>query len=120
MNSKTEARTRAAAIAALQSGAPLDAVAVDIFEAENTSESEVLYQRGRRAASVSMLAKVLDDLGYEDAEATRAKWIIERERAVAALRDVCRDFGDNNWSSDLCLADVVEKHLARHLHETVP
>lgn len=108
---------RAAAIAALQAGTPLDAVAANLFEAENTSASEQMYIRGRRAAMVSVLAHVLRDLGYEDTEATRAKWVIEREQTVVALRDVCRDFGDNDWSPELNLADVVEKHLARHLQD---
>jgi len=31
------------------------------------------------------------------------------------LRMVCDDHGDNDWSNELHLADVVEKHLANHL-----
>jgi hypothetical protein len=34
-----------------------------------------------------------------------------------SLRNLCRDFGDNDWDDDLHLADVVEKHLGRHLYD---
>lgn len=37
--------------------------------------------------------------------------------AREALRIVCAEFGDNDWSDDLSLADVIEKHLARHLRD---
>lgn len=39
----------------------------------------------------------------------------ERDATVKMLRDVCADFGDNDWADELHLADVIEKHLARHL-----
>jgi hypothetical protein len=64
-----------------------------------------------------MLQRCLSELGYEDTEATRAKWILEREATVAALRSVCGAYGDNDWTEQLHLADVVEKHLGRHLDE---
>lgn len=47
--------------------------------------------------------------------AAGAAWILEREATVAQLRQVCDDFGDNEWPDGLHLADVIEKHLARHL-----
>jgi hypothetical protein len=34
------------------------------------------------------------------------------------LRRVCAKFGDNDWSDDLRLADVLEKHLLRHLENS--
>ncbi len=34
----------------------------------------------------------------------------------AVLRNVCKDFGDNDWPDDLHLGDVIDKHLARYLH----
>ena len=43
----------------------------------------------------------------------------ERLEAVAALRRICSEHGDNDWSDDLNLSDVIEKHLARHLGEEV-
>lgn len=39
----------------------------------------------------------------------------ERSAAVDALRELCGEYGDNDWDSDLHLADVIEKHLRRHL-----
>ena len=43
------------------------------------------------------------------------KRLKEREVAVAALRELCGEYGDNDWADDLHLADVIEKHLRRHL-----
>ena len=52
-------------------------------------------------------------LGYENEKP--AAWILEREDAIAQLRDLCEHFGDNEWSEDLHLADIIEKHLGKHL-----
>ena len=41
----------------------------------------------------------------------------EREEAIATLRRVCDRFGDNDWDPWLPLADIIEKHLVRHLEE---
>lgn len=81
------------------------------------SEEEKAYSQGSRMDWGARLRECLRHLGYDDPEARRAGWIIEREAAILALRDVCSTFGDNEWDEDLSLADVVEKHLARHLHE---
>jgi hypothetical protein len=88
---------------------------VSTIEADRTDEGERVWIRGHRAAWTSVLQRCLMELGYEDTEATRAKWILEREATVAALRSVCADHGDNDWDEHLHLADVIEKHLARHL-----
>lgn len=109
---------RGDAITALNNGAPLDEVAAALFAAENTSASEQHYTIGYRAALVSMLVKVLGDLGYHDTEATRAAWVIEREQTVQALRGICDVYGDNDWSNSLNLADVVNKHLLCHMEES--
>lgn len=52
-----------------------------------------------------------------DWRSTALAYRIERKDLVAALREVCKAFGDNDWPDDLHLADVIEKHLAKHLHE---
>ena len=36
----------------------------------------------------------------------------ERKLAVAALRDFCKKFGDNDWPDDLPLADVINYHVS--------
>ena len=39
----------------------------------------------------------------------------ERRETIAMLRQVCEEFGDNEWPDNLHLADIIEKHLWRHL-----
>ena len=41
----------------------------------------------------------------------------ERADAISALRRICERHGDNDWTDDLNLADIIEKHLGRHLGE---
>ena len=71
------------------------------------------WQAGNRSAWTQMLQQCVAALG-EDAR-TQAGWLIEREEAIAALREVCSRFGDNDWGEKLSLADVIQNHLARHL-----
>lgn len=78
-------------------------------------KEEAAYVQGERAAWVSVLYLCLRHLGYDHAEAAKAKWIVEREEIVAVLRGVCRRHGDNEWPDTLHLGDVIEKHLERHL-----
>lgn len=77
------------------------------------------YYDGRRDALTKMLAHVvteLGELGYgADYDVGGARWIVEREQAVAALRNLCEQFGDNDWPDNLHLADVIEKHQGRYL-----
>jgi predicted secreted protein len=51
----------------------------------------------------------------EKLEKKVSQLIIEREEAINTLRDLCREHGDNDWSDDLHLADIIDKHLGRHL-----
>jgi hypothetical protein len=44
----------------------------------------------------------------------------ERADTLLQLREVCGDFGDNDWPNELHLGDVIDKHLARHLHAMEP
>lgn len=76
------------------------------------------YERGSRMAWTLMLQQCLMHLGYKSEEGSKAAWILEREAAIRALRDVCLDHGDNNWPEELHLGDIIEKHLARHLEST--
>jgi hypothetical protein len=73
------------------------------------------YNRGSRMTWTLMLQQCLQNLGYKSDEASKASWILEREAAIQALRDVCEHHGDNEWPDDLHLADIIEKHLGRHL-----
>ena len=59
------------------------------------------------------------ELGYEvDSVADAHRWVIEREEAIFALQRVCKEHGDTLWGNDLHLADIIEKHLGRHLDAT--
>lgn len=78
-------------------------------------KQEQVYIRGSRAAWLSMLQTCLRELGIDDPEAGKVRWVLEREATVAALRGVCENHGNNDWSDNLHLADVIEKHLERHL-----
>jgi hypothetical protein len=78
-------------------------------------KEEGFYEQGSRAAWASMLRECVKQLDYKSDEGSKAAWISEREAAVAMLRQVCAEFGDNDWPDDLHLADVIETHLWRNL-----
>lgn len=75
--------------------------------------SEQDYIRGQRQVWTELLERAIKELGYE--QISYRRWMIEREHAIQALRMICEDYGDNDWSEGLHLADVIEKHLGRHL-----
>lgn len=74
-----------------------------------TESEEAAYLQGERAAWRSILAQAVRELGMEGR--SPESWILEREAAIAALRDRCRDYGDNDWAENLHLADVINKHI---------
>ena len=78
-------------------------------------ENEAAYIMGHRMAHAEMIQKCLGELGYSDPAAQGLSWVLEREAAIARLRDLCQEFGDNDWTENLHLADIIEKHLGRHL-----
>jgi hypothetical protein len=80
---------------------------------------EQSYLAGQRSSANRLLRMALGELGYKGTEAEHAKWITEREEAIAALRGMCEDYGDNDWDERLHLADVIEKHLRRHMDSEV-
>lgn len=76
------------------------------------------YMRGNKRAYMSMLRECLRNLGVDDpTETRRLAWVLERSAAIEQLRDLCGDFGDNDWPDELYLADIIDKHLGRHLRE---
>ncbi len=82
---------------------------------------EQAWVAGNRSAWREMLARCLTELGYEcrppGTTVELARVVSQLEQARAALRDICARHGDNNWTNDLNLRDVIDKHLARHLDE---
>lgn len=77
---------------------------------------ERAYLNGERMAWLAMLDTCIRALGHDNAPGQSARWIRERAEVRAALRVLCKDFGDNDWPDNLHLGDVIEKHLARHLY----
>lgn len=73
------------------------------------------YILGSQSAWRSMLGVCLNELGIHDIEAERARWVAERTDLILLLRRLCDELGDNDWSDDLSLVDVIEKHLIRHI-----
>lgn len=76
-------------------------------------ESEREFLKGQRSVWARLLRMCMAELGYD----SRIAGLIEREEIISILREVCKDHGDNNWEEDLNLADIIDKHLYRHLKE---
>ncbi len=76
---------------------------------------EKSYIEGQRAMARRMLLECCKVLGMNDPLVKAAHLADELAAARAQLREVCAAHGDNDWDDDLHLADVIEKHLARHL-----
>ena len=77
-------------------------------------KEEQAFLQGERVAYQSLLGLCLRKL-HDDPAAMRERWAAEREAAIAVLRSICRRHGDNNWTDDLPLADILNKHLGNHL-----
>lgn len=75
------------------------------------------YVEGKRSVYRKMLNEALGGLGLNSPEWESRNWLLEREEAIAALRRVCGEVGDNDWDQDLHLADIIEKHLGKHVIE---
>jgi len=82
---------------------------------EQDDASEQSYTRGRRMAYLSMLTECLKGLGINDPAAEHLKWVHERELTVSYLRELCGEYGDNDWPENLALCDVLRKHLEPYL-----
>lgn len=88
----------------------------------NEAESKS-HMRGQRRVYREMLNLALRGLGLDAApnDLAAAQHRIaalesELSDARVQLRMLCEDFGDNDWEDDDHLADVIEKHLGKHLH----
>lgn len=79
-----------------------------------TEKEEQAYLLGKKNAWLDIINEALLNL-TDDPAAMAAQWASERFAAVAALRAICASHGDNEWPDNLHLADVIEKHLGRHL-----
>lgn len=85
------------------------------------AEQDDSYQRGyaagERRVYLNMLSEALKGLGRDSPEWNASRWAKEREEAIAKLRSVCGEFGDNDWQDNLNLSDIIEKHLERYIEE---
>ncbi len=88
-----------------------------VATAEITPEvADVHYEQGNRDAWRTILGHCVKSLNGTQLDAEHLQ--LERESTVRMLRNVCERFGDNDWTPQLHLADVIEKHLLSHLeHE---
>ena len=78
--------------------------------------NEQSYIQGSRRAWLHMLTMCLYHLaGVNHPLKTRARLVAEREEAIQALRSICEECGDNDWDEGLHLADIIDKHLGKHL-----
>lgn len=84
-----------------------------------TESEERAWMLGERAGWVQILRQAIKHLGYsddiDDGLCDKHRYILEREAAIAQLRMLCEEFGDNDWEPSLHIADIIEKHLGRHL-----
>lgn len=84
-------------------------------EETQADRDERKWSEGYRAAWKGMLAESIRHLRGEGVDLNAAAMLLEREEALVTLRDVCGQFGDNDWPNNLHLSDIIEKHLARNL-----
>jgi hypothetical protein len=81
------------------------------------AEHEAGYIVGYKAAWRRLLGEAIGELGLRGADKDLAGLHVERTDAVAQLRMLCREHGDNDWDDDDHLGDVIDKHLGRYLSE---
>ena len=83
---------------------------------------EYSYAEGSQRAWIFMLQICLKHIDTTDQTKThplfeKSRLILERAEAIQQLRSLCADFGDNDWDDNLHLADIIEKHLGKHLYK---
>ena len=79
-------------------------------------QEEAAYMLGRKAVLREQLSAALRGLGVDE-DISREVLIDERAAAIATLREICEEHGDNDWPDDLHLVDILTKHLADYLEE---
>ena len=79
-------------------------------------KQEQAFADGEKRAYSSILRECLRNLGISDLrEVQQLELFAERQDTITALREVCEDFGSNDWPDNLYLSDVIRKHLTRPL-----
>lgn len=92
-----------------------------------TPQEEQIYEQGRQAAYHSLLIDILGEYyshgirpSTETLEIQLARLLSERMGAIVALRGLCDQVGDNDWTDTLHLADILEKHLGKYFLQDRP
>jgi hypothetical protein len=81
-----------------------------------TPQEEQAYLQGEKMAWSMMAQQCIRNLQCDSEIKTTLGYLRERNEAINRLRELCQDFGDNDWEDDLHLADIIEKHLGRPLY----
>lgn len=86
---------------------------------EQYERDEQSYMQGANAVWRNLLQQCVMhlELGLGDEERDRLALLRERSEAIAMLRRVCAEFGDNDWPDDGYLPDIIEKHLGDHIRK---
>ena len=83
---------------------------------QNHEERDRTWMNGYRMAWTRIFEEARRTLGYDNPAVAATAWIVEREETIVQLRDLCRTFGDNDWTDATYLPDIIEKHLAKQLY----
>jgi hypothetical protein len=83
----------------------------DVFESYTQSAAYQKYQAEKAKAEAEARA-------HEDSELKMCQK--EREDVIKFLRSECEEYGDLDWTDDLHLVDILDKHLLNYLETFVP
>lgn len=78
-----------------------------------TESEEKAYLEGRKSFARQIFRDAVEEIGDDNRE--KSNLILERAEAIATLRSMCAEYGDNDWDDNLHLADILKKHLHSHL-----
>lgn len=77
---------------------------------------DIGWEAGRKSALREVLRVIWPALNDDEKDVAGLQE--ERAETVMQLRELCAEFGDNDWPDELHLGDVIDKHLGRHLRRT--
>jgi len=81
------------------------------------AQFEQHYLDGQQSVYRALLMVCLQHLSGGD---HAAKWLLaERAETIALLRQLCVESGDLEWTDDLALPDIIEKHLFRPMQDII-
>lgn len=89
----------------------------DITDDQLEEIKDNAWSRGNDSAYSRILLMCCRELGCDNPAVEHTKWIAERQEILSCLREVCGDFGDNDWPDNLYIPDIINKHLANYLHD---